>query len=287
MNLASLLHSSLAHPRTAAAPGAHGGAPTGVRPSTAPPCYFLLRQHVHEAGTKAHRYMAIIPEFRASKCSAHGAVRNWHDSEVRRTIVVAQRSDPHNCWRRKLPQTITIPLDPTPRAEIPRRRLSPAVLLSLGMLFVARQWRRRLALEKLGSREEVEGEGTSHVRAVIRSGRGPRWSAAPAFSRRLLRVRGRRKGKVGTRLTEGTHAPGPTCGGDCRAGPACQPGAAAVARGKWLLGRASLGPIRVLAPFIFILFCFFSSFHFQISNLNVDLVMNLTVGQMFNFISLV
>jgi hypothetical protein len=232
-------------------------------------------------------YMAIIPEFRASKCSAHGAVRNWHGSEVWRTIVVAQRSDPHNCWRRKLPQTITITLDPNPRAEIPRRRLSPAAaLLSLGMLFVARQWRRRLALEKLGSREEVAGEGTGHGRAVKRRGRGPRWSAAPAFSRRLLCVRGRRKGKVGTRLTEGTHALGPACGGDCRAGPACQTGAAAVARGKWLLGRASLGPIWVLAPFYFYYFLFFS-FHFQILNLNVDLVMNLTLGQMFNFISLV
>jgi hypothetical protein len=62
------------------------------------------------------------------------------------------------------------------------------------------------------------------------------------------------------------------------------------ARSKWLMGQVSLGPFRVLAPFLFFysfLFYFFFSFRFQISNLNVDLVMNLTLGQMFNFISLV
>jgi hypothetical protein len=39
--------------------------------------------------------------------------------------------------------------------------------------------------------------------------------------------------------------------------------------------------------FGFLFFVLFFPFHFHISNLNVDLVMNLTIGQMFNFISLV
>jgi hypothetical protein len=59
---------------------------------------------------------------------------------------------------------------------------------------------------------------------------------------------------------------------------------------KGKMGRKGhSGPIRVLVLF-FILFCFIffsSSFHFQISNLNVDLVMNLTLVQMFDFVSLV
>jgi hypothetical protein len=48
----------------------------------------------------------------------------------------------------------------------------------------------------------------------------------------------------------------------------------------------TVGPLR-LGLFHSFLFYFFLPFHFQISNLNVDLVMNFTIGQMFNFISLV
>jgi hypothetical protein len=40
---------------------------------------------------------------------------------------------------------------------------------------------------------------------------------------------------------------------------------------------------RVFSFFLF-LFCFALSIFFQISNLNMDLVMNFTIGQMFNFI---
>jgi hypothetical protein len=62
------------------------------------------------------------------------------------------------------------------------------------------------------------------------------------------------------------------------------------ARGKGKMGRKGhSGPIWVLVLFLFfsVLLLFFSSFHFQISNLNVDLVMNLTLVQMFDFVSLV
>jgi hypothetical protein len=100
-----------------------------------------------------------------------------------------------------------------------------------------------------------------------------RGRSAPALSRRTLRNGERRKGKVGTRLTEGTHAPGLACGGDCRAGPTCQTGSAAVARARHLLRRAVNGywAERVWAQFgswllfLFILSCFiFFFFSFSI-----------------------
>jgi hypothetical protein len=49
--------------------------------------------------------------------------------------------------------------------------------------------------------------------------------------------------------------------------------------------RVAVGPLR-LGLFYSFLFYFFL-FIFQISNLNMDLVMNFTIGQMFNFISTV
>jgi hypothetical protein len=61
------------------------------------------------------------------------------------------------------------------------------------------------------------------------------------------------------------------------------------ARGKGKMGRKGhSGPIRVLVLFLFFsVLLFFSSFHFQISNLNVDIVTNLTLVQMFYLVSLV
>jgi hypothetical protein len=86
-------------------------------------------------------------------------------SRVRRAIVVASRSAPPNCWRRKLPQTSTILHDPTPRAEIPQRRLSlAATLLSLGLCFS-----RRCAC--FGSRTE-EGREEEKVAKMVRGTHG-------------------------------------------------------------------------------------------------------------------
>jgi hypothetical protein len=77
-------------------------------------------------------------------------------------------------------------------------------------------------------------------------------------------------------------------GSGCLVGPGRQR-----ASGEGRLGRACVrgkrrvGRIRVGRPMkLFILFYFFL-FIFQISNLNVDLVMNFPIGQMFNFIFLV
>jgi hypothetical protein len=72
---------------------------------------------------------------------------------------------------------------------------------------------------------------------------------------------------------------------------AATPRAGEIGRGDVGLARERMcsGPNGVGWPMkLFILFCLiFLPFHFQISNLNVDLAMNFTICQMFNFISLV
>jgi hypothetical protein len=133
MNLASLLHSSPAHPRMAAPPGAHGGAPTGARPSTARHAIYYSDHAYTKLGPK---HTGIWPSYLSlRRRSAQPTARcgNGRGSEVRRTIVVAPWSDPPNCVRRKLPGTSTVLHDRIPRAKIPQRRLFPAAASPLSV----------------------------------------------------------------------------------------------------------------------------------------------------------